>query len=832
MRYMWTVFLTVSISVATGDFVRQLPNVAHYEVVRPLRLNGRHKRSLSQGDGTKRYPDELWYELHFAGRNHTVHLEKNRLLIGRNFSETHYNQDGTSVTTLPFNNNQSLDHCYYHGYIQDLEDSSVSVGICSGISGVLRARQQVYLIEPLGAGVEGEHAVYRPEHLKGTGGASNTTEGRDNAIPPRVARVYHPSGQRNMPRFDKPRYVQLYLVVDKTEYERYQTLENVRERMLQVAHLIDSYYRPVKIRVLLVGMEVWTAYDKFPVSISEDQTLTDFLKWLNEGHAKKVHFDNAHFVTGIDFLGETVGLANKFAMCSERSGGVNQDYHESAYALAGTIAHEMGHNLGMSHDEPGCYCGPDYESKCLMLDTVNKHSIVFPSLFSDCSLKQLSDFLNSPAIGCLDDPPQPDSLYGGALCGNGVLDSGEQCDCGPAEDCNNPCCDASTCHFTDGSECAEGGCCENCQLKPPGSVCRAAAHDCDLEEYCTASGTCPEDSFKMNGALCNYGDGYCYNGLCPSATSHCKRLWGPDARSPPECFHRNMRGDKEAHCGYDRYRPRPCSDRDMMCGKLFCHGDGFGEKDPVTGQEKRHPFTGRGGNWPGICYFLQDLYDPGNQYGMVPTGTKCGLNRVCYNYKCQDVEVYGNKDCSAKCSSHGVCNHKGECHCDPGWAGPNCNSKEYNPPGNGVIIGVCAAGAVILLLALLVGGARFWKKGKPRYFPCKKKSQPGKLTPAQSQGRADSGSGGRGETQLSQPLNISQPVFLETTSKRMDSPSVIPIAPCRPAPLPPQNSPRLSSQGSSAHMRPTPPPKPSPAVPAKLFGAGKAALRPPTMPRR
>ncbi len=30
------------------------------------------------------------------------------------------------------------------------------------------------------------------------------------------------------------------------------------------------------------------------------------------------------FPSGIDFLGDTVGLANKFAMCAESSGGVNQ----------------------------------------------------------------------------------------------------------------------------------------------------------------------------------------------------------------------------------------------------------------------------------------------------------------------------------------------------------------------------------------------------------------------------------------------------------------------------------------------------------------------------
>lgn len=65
------------------------------------------------------------------------------------------------------------------------------------------------------------------------------------------------------------------------------------------------------------------------------------------------------------------------------------------------------------------------------------------------------------------------------------------------------------------------------QLKQSGSLCRKSAHDCDLEEYCTGeSAFCPTDDYKMNGLPCNFNQGYCYNGQCPTHREHCKLLWG------------------------------------------------------------------------------------------------------------------------------------------------------------------------------------------------------------------------------------------------------------------------------------------------------------------
>uniref|UniRef100_A0A671SJK0 Zinc metalloproteinase-disintegrin-like crotastatin n=1 Tax=Sinocyclocheilus anshuiensis TaxID=1608454 RepID=A0A671SJK0_9TELE len=418
--------------------------------------------------------------------------------------------------------------------------------------------------------------------------------------------------------------------------------------MLEVANHVDKLYRPLNIRVMLVGLEVWTKRDQIVVSLISDDTLSRFIEWRKSNLLKRVKHDNAQFVTGIDFLGDTVGLANKCAMCAESSAGVNQDHKQNSLGLASTIAHEMGHNLGMSHDEDHCSCG-SFSSICIMTD------MLFPELFSDCSLEQLSVFLDNANPSCLLDTPSSSKLYSGSVCGNAFLDPGEQCDCGTAEECENPCCDPMTCRLTEGSQCAYGDCCENCQIKDAESLCRAPVNECDVPEYCTGlSEQCPENDFKMNGIPCSPGQGYCYNGQCPTHLQHCQRLWGTGAKVIT------------LNVLFPLYR-------NMFCGKIFCDG---GNKYPVTGQKAVIVTLG------GFCNIAGDQLEE-DALSMVATGTKCGHNKVCFDYMCQDLSVYGNnEDCSLQCNGRGICNHKKQCHCEPGWAPPYCEVRYSELPSS------------------------------------------------------------------------------------------------------------------------------------------------------
>lgn len=71
------------------------------------------------------------------------------------------------------------------------------------------------------------------------------------------------------------------------------------------------------------------------------------------------------FYRKLQFEGGVVGKALKGPICTyEFSGGVNMDHSNVVGLVATTVAHEMGHNLGMEHDtENNCFCP---EGKCIM----------------------------------------------------------------------------------------------------------------------------------------------------------------------------------------------------------------------------------------------------------------------------------------------------------------------------------------------------------------------------------------------------------------------------------------------------------------------------------
>lgn len=210
------------------------------------------------------------------------------------------------------------------------------------------------------------------------------------------------------------------------------------------------------------------------------------------------------------------------------------------------IAHESGHTFGAVHDCDSSACSDQNSvsaQQCCPLTAntcdAGEQYIMNPSTgqgiskFSRCTLGNVCSAIqrNSVKTTCLSDNRNVPTLQG-HQCGNGIVEEGEQCDCGGRENCGgNNCCDPDTCRFRSGAVCdgSNEDCCNNCQYSQAGTVCRPSTGECDPQETCSGNNaTCPTDVSSPDGQRCgNSSAGLeCASGQCTSRDQQCKTLMG------------------------------------------------------------------------------------------------------------------------------------------------------------------------------------------------------------------------------------------------------------------------------------------------------------------
>ena len=210
------------------------------------------------------------------------------------------------------------------------------------------------------------------------------------------------------------------------------------------------------------------------------------------------------------------------------------------------IAHETGHTFGAVHDCDSQTCADSQtvnSQQCCPLSNstcdAGAKFIMNPSTaqgisgFSMCTVGNICSALgrNSVKSSCLSNN-QGVAIITGQQCGNGIVETGEQCDCGGVENCgNNTCCDATTCKFKNNAQCDDSNesCCTNCQFAKSGTVCRPSTGVCDPRETCSGlNATCPADVSAPDGQSCGNGSQslQCASGQCTSRDQQCKTLMG------------------------------------------------------------------------------------------------------------------------------------------------------------------------------------------------------------------------------------------------------------------------------------------------------------------
>ncbi|XP_071415547.1 disintegrin and metalloproteinase domain-containing protein 20-like [Pithys albifrons albifrons] len=627
-------------------------------------------RQLSPRAGTD--PPALTYWLKVAGRPRVLRLQSRRGLVSRPFTLVTYGKDGTRREQHPF----VRDNCFYQGEVLGSPGSLVALSACDrGLHGVLWVEHDTFQIEPIPNDPAFRHILHHMQE-------ANSPVGPTCGLTPEV--LQHQKAV--LPWFKAPRaeeeneelvegwwthirYLKIVVVVDNVRFVRSDRNESeVLRQVMEVINIGDILYKQLSVRLFLMGLEIWTKRNLINITRSIGKTLSDFNKWRKANLLQRISHDVAHLFAFQSF-GSILGLAYLGTACDKHwSAAVDSFTERKLSTFFITFVHELGHNLGMSHDKPDCKCK-------------RKHCIMYESntdtdSFSDCSYKNFFDLMGRGA-DCLRQPPALGTFYTSKheYCGNKIVESGEQCDCGSESICrSDPCCHPN-CTLTTGSACASGKCCKNCKILPAGTLCRESTGSCDLPEYCNGiSPQCPLDVYLQDGTSCLDG-AYCYQGKCSSHNKQCQDLFGKQARAAPlDCFKAvNTQGDRFGNCGIlNSIHFTKCSTENILCGRIQC--ENIVKLPPL----QNHVTLIQTPVGDETCWGLDyHIGMPGADVGAVEDGTPCGGDMLCINRTCMNVSVL-NYDCNmTKCHDRGVCNNRKNCHCEYGWAPPYCDLEGF-----------------------------------------------------------------------------------------------------------------------------------------------------------
>uniref|UniRef100_A0A8C8F4Q0 Disintegrin and metalloproteinase domain-containing protein 22 n=1 Tax=Oncorhynchus tshawytscha TaxID=74940 RepID=A0A8C8F4Q0_ONCTS len=504
---------------------------------------------------------------------------------------------------------------------------------------------------------------------------------------------------------EETKYIELMVINDHLMYKKHRlSVGQTNNYAKSVVNMADMIFKEqLNTRIVLVAMETWAADNRFNIDDDPMVTLREFMKYRRDFIKEKC--DSVHLFSGNRFHSSWGGASYMGGVCSLTKGGGVNEYGKTD-EMAITLAQSLGQNIGIFSDKKRilngeCKCD-DRWSGCIMDDV----GFYLPKRFSNCNVEEYHTFLNSGGGACLFN--KPIKLVDPPECGNGLVEPGEECDCGSPAECEREgekCC--QKCTLTQGSKCSDGLCCNNCQMEFMGVVCREAVNDCDIPENCTGnSSQCPPNVHKMDGYSCEKEQGRCFNGRCKTKDRQCKYLWGEKATAADKfCYEKlNIEGTEKGNCGKDKDTWVQCNKQDVHCGYLLCSNI---SPAPRLGelQGGLTSFSVAQHSASLDCSGGHVMIDGDSDLGYVEDGTACGTERVCFNHKCLPLQEFNFSTCPGTtektiCSGHGICSNELKCVCHLGWTGDDCNSTS---PLSYLVVGPTASVSGITSTNIIIG---------------------------------------------------------------------------------------------------------------------------------
>ncbi|CAK7296224.1 Disintegrin and metalloproteinase domain-containing protein 5 [Vulpes lagopus] len=576
---------------------------------------------ISSSDAKRNPENNIAYVITIKGKPYFVHLKKQFKCFPQHLI---YCKRQRSIWTIDYAKSflSSVSVVYFY----DKDDIKHSKSLLAQL-GTLQLKNISYGIEPMEAISGFVHMIY--EEKLGNTNIPLLGENRSYSYDS----VYYYNKERSQrTEFFKlyPQNLEMYIIVDKNLFDYMGSdIKAVTQKVIQIIGFVN------------------TIFQKYPSFI---------------GATFPGKICNKNFAVGVALYPEGLSL--------------------ESYTVS--IVQLLGFNLGLSYDDPDiCYCSGD-------VCTMSRKAVQSGGVkeFSTCNLDDFKYLASHSGFECLQNILPEIPVYKQRqkrVCGNGILEEGEQCDCGTIQTCTHKaCCDPRSCVIKTGKQCGSGECCTlDCKLRPGGIPCRKSLDECDFTEYCNGvSSHCVPDTYARNGQSCESGDAFCYEGRCRTANKQCKKLIGGASRGGSfACYDEiNSRSDRYGNCGRDF-----CSFSNLLCGKLVCawphkalvsrvnlsviYSHVREEMCVSTYRSKEKAIK----NTRTTYETPEDRDDT-----FVQDGTVCGPAMYCINFSCVEIQYQINThQCnSSYCNSHGVCNNLHHCHCEQGFAPPRCLEKK------------------------------------------------------------------------------------------------------------------------------------------------------------
>ncbi|XP_071148410.1 ADAM 17-like protease [Mytilus edulis] len=528
--------------------------LGYYETLESVDIESVAKRSI--GDS----PHNKHVKFSALGRNFSLNLEVAKGLFTQDFKVHLVNSDGT------FSDEHLDTNSFYYGTLDGEEKSEVNAFLHDGvISATISIPGESFIIEPAWRHIDtlvrasrtmmvykGSDAKWPKEMEEAQKGGNGPNfcgaahiDGDDGETAGVTHAHDHDEDEHDMPHSRRKRATgkKLCRLIAVADYKFYQTIAgndiyDAANYIVGIIQKINLIYKPTNfgqgvgygVELAMLKLHVAPTPTSTNKHYNMAQTWTnpyDLLTEFSQGDTWN-DYCLAHLFTHQSFSNNVLGLAYIASSKLSNLGGIcsaastkngrpiyyNTGLTTTKYTGGGTVlakqsqlvtAHgKLRHNWGSEHDPTSGDCAPGSiigNGKYLMYPFSVTGEDSNNDDFSTCSKTYINAVLKSKAESCFSEDTSE------APCGNGRVDSGEQCDGGYLGKFDlDPCCTTS-CQLKTGSICSPSNhaCCTmSCQRASAGVVCSSDVQEtCTAESVCTGSSLiCPQGANKPLGASC------------------------------------------------------------------------------------------------------------------------------------------------------------------------------------------------------------------------------------------------------------------------------------------------------------------------------------------